>query len=88
MLILGNYEQDDSMWEARLVSSCGLLQPHISPWHATRLHVVGQCDIMGPDIILPLLQPNDSAEHTARMHAHTHVDVHASGCPELPEQGM
>lgn len=88
VLILRNYEEDSSLREALLVSCCSccsLLEPQVSPRHATRLHVVGQCDIMGPDIILPLLQPDDSAEHTARVHAHTHVDVHTCGCPQFPE---
>lgn len=38
--------------------------------------MVGQCDIVGPDIELPLDQAQYAAMHPPSMDAHTHVHVH------------
>lgn len=51
--------------------------PHpSSPSFATRFHVVGEGDIVGPDIELPLAQPQDAAVNAPTVDAHTHVHVH------------
>lgn len=76
------------MWEIQSAFRGSCPRLHVLPWHATSFHVVSQCDIMGPDIILPLLKPDDSTEHTARVHTHTHVDVHTSGYPKFPEPSI
>lgn len=54
------------------------------PWKASWLHVIGQSDIMWPHVKLPLAKPNNTAEHVARVHAHSHVDIHSCGLPYLP----
>ncbi len=43
------------------------------PRQSSCLHHVGQCHIIGPDVILPLAEPQNPAEHTARVQTHTHV---------------
>lgn len=54
------------------------------PWDSPSFHVIGQGYIMGPDIILPLLEPNNAAEHIPRVHSNTHVNVHASRISHFP----
>lgn len=48
------------------------------PSNASALHVVGERDIIGPDIELPLAQAEHDAVHAAGVdaHAHVHVDRH------------
>lgn len=55
-----------------------------SPRYASSLHVVGQSDIMWPNIILPFLETNYATEHIARVHSNTHVNVNACGISHLP----
>lgn len=47
------------------------------PCLASRLHLVGQCDIIGPDIKLPFAQTKHPTVHAAAMYAHAHVHVHS-----------
>lgn len=46
------------------------------PGTAPRLHVVGQCHIVGPHIKLPFPQTQDPTVHTPTVDAHAHVDIH------------
>lgn len=39
---------------------------------------------MGPHIILPLAEPNDTTQHIPGVNAHTHADVHSCGLTNLP----
>jgi hypothetical protein len=48
-----------------------------APWYASTLHIVGQRDVIGPNIELPLAQPEDSAVHASWVDADPHVDVDA-----------
>lgn len=47
-----------------------------SPWLAPRLHVVGQSDVVGPDVVLPLAQAQHATQHSPAVDAHSHVQVH------------
>lgn len=54
--------------------------PHLYlPWNASCFHMIGQRDIMWPDIILPFLKSNNTTQNIPRMHANTHVDVNSCG---------
>ena len=44
--------------------------PRLSPG----LHVVGEVDIVGPDVVLPLPQPEYPAEDSAAVDPHPHVE--------------
>ena len=58
------------------------------PWFAAGLHVVGQRDVIGPDVVLPLPEAEHAAEDAARVDAHPHVQLHVSGVHHGPgEQG-
>lgn len=59
-------------------------RPGASPGDSSRLHPVGEGHIMGPHVVLPLAQPDDTTQHVPRVYAHTHADVHARGLPHLP----
>ena len=82
-----------SAFLTRLASSCrdGLPAPaplpqgHNVPGQARSLHDIGQGDIVGPHVILPLAQAQDTAEHPARVQPHAHVQVHLSGLGHRPE---
>ena len=47
-----------------------------SPSLPTRLHIVGECDIIWPDVILPLAEPEHPAQHPPRVNSHPHVQLH------------
>lgn len=47
-----------------------------SPRLASRLHVVGQSDVVGPDVVLPLAQAQHATQHSPTVDAHSHVQVH------------
>lgn len=47
-----------------------------SPWLAPSLHVVGQSDVVGPNVVLPLAQAQYSTQHSPAVYAHSHVQVH------------
>lgn len=51
--------------------------------HAARLHVVGERDVVRPDVVLPLAEADDAAQHVAAMHADSHVDVDDRRLPDL-----
>jgi hypothetical protein len=48
------------------------------PRNTSRFHVVGQGDIVGPDVELPLAQSQHAAQHVARVNSNSHVNVEAS----------
>ena len=58
-----------------------------SPWHPRSLHGIGQSDVIGPDIKLPLVDSNDPAQHRASVHAHMHVQVIVSVSGHSPTEG-
>lgn len=41
------------------------------------LHLIGEGDIVGPDVKLPLPEPQHPTVHPAAVDAHTHVHIHA-----------
>lgn len=47
------------------------------PRYAAALHVVGQGNIIAPNIKLPLAEAKDAAEHVARVYANSHVNIYA-----------
>lgn len=47
------------------------------PGLAAGLHLIGQGDVVGPDVELPLPEPEHPAVHPAAVDAHTHVHIHA-----------
>lgn len=47
------------------------------PCFASSFHLVGQRDIVGPDIKLPFAEAEHPAVHAAAVYAHTHVHVHS-----------
>ena len=46
------------------------------PRHTSLLHVVGSGHVITPDIILPFLKTNNTAENIARMNPNPHVSIH------------
>jgi hypothetical protein len=60
---------------SRLLTACKSLIN--SPRDAAWLHVVGQGDIITPDVKLPLAQPQDPTEHVASVNAYPHVHIEA-----------
>lgn len=56
------------------------------PWKASRLHVIGQGDIMWPHIKLPFAKADHTTQHIPRVHANSHVDIYSCGLPYLPEE--
>lgn len=56
------------------------------PWKASRLHVIGQCDIMWPDIKLPFAKADHTTQHIAWVHTNSHVDIYSCGISYLPEE--
>lgn len=46
-----------------------------SPCFATRLHVIGECDIVWPHVELPLSKSQHATVHTATVNANAHVNV-------------
>ena len=57
-----------------LPSSQHRLSSHI-PWDSSCLHGVGQVDIIGPQIKLPLMKTNQSTQHRAGVDTYTHGQV-------------
>lgn len=45
------------------------------PWQSPAFHVVGDRDVMRPQIELPLEQPEHPAQHRAAVDADAHVQV-------------
>lgn len=53
-----------------------MFQIHL-PSNTARLHVIGQRDVIAPDIKLPLAQPEHAAQHVTSVYAYAHVHVEA-----------
>lgn len=49
------------------------------PSHATAFHMIGQCDIIAPNIELPLSQAKHTAQYIAGVYTNSHVHIE-SGC--------
>lgn len=47
------------------------------PGLAPGLHLIGEGDVVGPDVKLPLPEPQHAAVHPAAVDAHAHVHIHA-----------
>lgn len=48
-----------------------------SPRQTSRFHVICQCDIIWPHVILPLLQADNTTEHIAAVDPDSHTDLHS-----------
>lgn len=55
-----------------------ILKFHHSPWYSTGLQHVGNAHVPGPDVKLPLLQPQNATQDGARVdpNPHVHVELH------------
>lgn len=49
--------------------------PEDSPWDSSRFQLVGDVHVPGPDVKLPLPQPQDATQHRARVDPDAHVNV-------------
>lgn len=58
--------------------------PVNSPWYPSCFHMISQCDIMWPNIILPFLQSNDTTQDIPWMYTNTHVDIDTCGISHFP----
>jgi hypothetical protein len=56
------------------------------PGDAGALHVVGERDVIGPDVELPLPEAEDPAVDPPRVDPHPHVHVHARHLSHQPAQ--
>ncbi len=66
----------------------GLKRHHANvPWKALGLHGIGQCDVIGPHVKLPLVQANEAAENGAGVEPHPHVEVVARLLLDIPASG-
>lgn len=50
-----------------------------TPWLSSGFHIISQSDVVGPHVVLPLPQTQDSAQYPSRMDAHPHVELHVGG---------
>ena len=55
--------------------------PRLSPG----LHVVGEVDVVRPDVVLPLPEPEDSTENPAAVYADPHVEINIRRLHDRPE---
>lgn len=58
-----------------------------SPSLASSLHVVGQRDVVRPDVELPLPETKDTAVYSPAVNSHAHVHVHPCHLPDQPGDG-
>lgn len=58
-----------------------------SPSLASSLHVVGQRDVVRPDVELPLPETKDTAVYSPAVNSHAHVHVHPRHLPDQPGDG-
>ena len=61
----------------RYVNNLPIKGRKFSPRKSSPFHVVGERDVIGPDVELPLPQTENSAVNSAGVNAHAHVHVHA-----------
>lgn len=57
---------------------------HRSPWYTASLQHVGNAHIPGPDVKLPLLQPQNATQDRARVDPNPHVHVKLQLFPHVP----
>ena len=57
------------------------LLPRLSPG----LHVVGEVDVVRPDVVLPLPEPEDPTENPAAVYADPHVEINIRRLHDRPE---
>ena len=76
----------DGLAQGVLPTALSLLSPH-SPRLAVGLHVVGGGDVVGPDIVLPLEEPEDAAEDAPRVDPHPHVQLHVRRLHHVAARG-
>lgn len=55
-----------------------------APRNTARFHVVGQGDVVGPDVELPFPETQHSAMDATGMNSHAHVDVNARNFADQP----
>lgn len=48
------------------------------PRQSSSFHYIGQCNIIGPHIILPFAKPQDTTKNTASMQSNSHVEIYFS----------
>lgn len=60
--------------------------PH-SPSLASSFHMVGQRDVIRPDVELPLPETKDTAVYSPAVNSHAHVHVHPCHLPDQPGDG-
>ena len=58
------------------------------PGDASRLHVVGQRYVVGPDVVLPLPQAEDAAEDPPGVEADPHIELNLGGLHHRPEHKL
>lgn len=56
------------------------------PRYAATFHIVGQGDVIGPDVELPLAQPQHAAVNAPRVDTYPHVHVHPHNVPDQPKK--
>lgn len=61
-------------WMWRHIRLRGGREASYVPSLSRRLHVVGDGHVLGPDVILPLFQPNDARQDVTGVDANPHVD--------------
>lgn len=54
------------------------------PWNPSALHVISECNVVAPDVELPLSQSENSAVNATGVNADSHVDVHRHHFPHKP----
>ena len=57
-----------------------------SPWDASGLHVVGQCDVITPHVELPLAKTQDSTQNIAGVDADSHIHIEPSAFTDIPDK--
>lgn len=79
---LGDVDAPGTWQQSSLMCSPSNMDAHTRrraevPGLTARLHLIGQGDVVGPNVKLPLAEPQDTAVHPAAVDAYTHVDVDA-----------
>ena len=80
----GTFEGRSANWATRKWYN-NIILGHNSPRKSSALHVVGECDVIGPDVELPLPESEDAAVNPAGVNPDPHVDVDPGHLPDQPE---
>lgn len=62
-----------------------MIKNYYLPWKASRLHMIGEGDVMWPDVKLPFAKSDHATQHITRVNTNSHVDIYSCGLPNLPE---